>query len=290
MALFASGLKAQTIAIETFEDGLNEYAWGIGTDTPSVESSGGNPGAYLREGPFDLWAPQIRHGVVGSPAPWLGDYVARGVTEAAVDLTTMAPVPVGDRRLTFVLRFGLGTSDGGDDVVAYVEGDAVPKFGDGWVTHSFVVPRSSDPLPPGWEWVIPPSFAPVSWDVLLQDVASLSFFYGSPVVPWPVETWTIGVDNLRLGDVSETFRRGDCNGDGGFDLSDAIFSLTLFFSSGVTALCESACDANDDGNLDIADSIRMLGSLFVADPPLPEPLDCGVDPTPDALDCGVACP
>lgn len=84
-----------------------------------------------------------------------------------------------------------------------------------------------------------------------------------------------------------TFRRGDCNGDGAVDLSDAISTLSsLFLGSGDTP-CEDACDANDDGRTDISDPIATLGMLFLGEAALPPPgvSDCGVDPTADEAGC-----
>lgn len=81
------------------------------------------------------------------------------------------------------------------------------------------------------------------------------------------------------------FIRGDCNGDGGFDISDAIASLGGLFSGGVTN-CKDACDCNDDGNYDISDPISALANLFSGGPAPTAPFpDCGPDPTADPLDC-----
>ena len=83
------------------------------------------------------------------------------------------------------------------------------------------------------------------------------------------------------------FKRGDANGDGGFDIGDAIFLLAALFSGGDPCACDDACDANDDGSTNIADAIYMLTNLFSggAAPPAPGPNSCGIDPTSDALDC-----
>jgi hypothetical protein len=88
-----------------------------------------------------------------------------------------------------------------------------------------------------------------------------------------------------------TFKRGDCNSDGGFNIADPIFHLGALFPTGTPNLpvCNDACDANDDGGLNIADPIAMLGVLFPSTSPpptMPAPgLTCGDDPTADALTC-----
>lgn len=100
-----------------------------------------------------------------------------------------------------------------------------------------------------------------------------------------------GVDEPR-------FTRGDCNGDGEFDLADAISFLGYAFpgTGGVPGVlgCEDSCDTNDDGDLDLADAITTLSALFAggAPPPPPHGPDCGPDPTSDALGCRSAsdCP
>jgi hypothetical protein len=83
-----------------------------------------------------------------------------------------------------------------------------------------------------------------------------------------------------------SFRRGDCNQDGDFDLSDAIFGLNALFTGGTAPACKKACDANDDGSHDISDASRFLGHLFLGGPRPPEPYPgCGSDTTEDALTC-----
>jgi hypothetical protein len=83
------------------------------------------------------------------------------------------------------------------------------------------------------------------------------------------------------------FLRGDPNGDGRRDLTDAIFGLDFLFRGGPPGPCEDAHDVNDDGKADIADPIRLLQLLFQSGEGLPPPYpDAGPDPTPDELGCG----
>lgn len=98
--------------------------------------------------------------------------------------------------------------------------------------------------------------------------------------------WALGV---TVGQAD--FVRGDCNGDGSRDISDAIFLLNATFAGGTTPPCSDACDGNDDGASNIADVITILGFLFTGTGPLPAPIACGTDPTTDPLDCAQsACP
>lgn len=84
------------------------------------------------------------------------------------------------------------------------------------------------------------------------------------------------------------FLRGDCNGDGGLDLSDAVSSLGMLFLGDEPGDCLASCDANDDGEVDISDAVYSLSFLFLgaAQPPAPWPL-CG--PAADVLPCAREC-
>jgi hypothetical protein len=72
------------------------------------------------------------------------------------------------------------------------------------------------------------------------------------------------------------FRRGDGNGDGGTDLSDAVFVLNYLFVGGAPPPCLAAANSNADNNVDIADPTYLLNHLFLGGtaPPLPF-RDCG---------------
>jgi hypothetical protein len=74
------------------------------------------------------------------------------------------------------------------------------------------------------------------------------------------------------------FTRGDCNGDGERDISDAIFSLDHLFTGGSAPDCNEACNSNNSDAHDIADAIHLLGFLFqgTASPTHPFPF-CDVD-------------
>ena len=85
------------------------------------------------------------------------------------------------------------------------------------------------------------------------------------------------------------FVRGDCNGDGGINVADAVYLLDFLFIGSVVLPCEDAGDIDDDGALNIADPINYLAYLFSGGPPpaVPNPVTgCGPDAVDtDALEC-----
>jgi pimeloyl-ACP methyl ester carboxylesterase len=87
-------------------------------------------------------------------------------------------------------------------------------------------------------------------------------------------------------DLDALFRRGDANGDGRMDISDAARTLVVLFVDPAARLaCEDAADSNDDGRIDIADASFSLNYLFSGGPaPAPPgPERCGADPSADEL-------
>ena len=97
--------------------------------------------------------------------------------------------------------------------------------------------------------------------------------------------------SFRLADVPETFRRGDPNGSGAIDVSDAVFVLFGLFA-GLSIPCADAADADDDGSLATSDAVFVLSYLFRdGEAPRAPSGSCGGDPTADELNCGdTACP
>lgn len=80
------------------------------------------------------------------------------------------------------------------------------------------------------------------------------------------------------------FRRGDANGDGALDVSDAVEVLGFLFSGTATLGCLDAADMNASGVLDVTDAVYWLGFLFLGGPPPPAPFTgCG---QAEKLGCG----
>ena len=56
--------------------------------------------------------------------------------------------------------------------------------------------------------------------------------------------------------------RGDIDGSGQVDISDAIGLLGQLFSEGELLICLPVADCNRDGNVDITDPVTVLVYLF----------------------------
>ena len=78
------------------------------------------------------------------------------------------------------------------------------------------------------------------------------------------------------------FRRGDVNGSGTLDISDALYFLFWQFAGAGVPSCLEAADADGNGVHEVTDVIFILMYLFLGGelPPAPGPGDCGLDPAP----------
>ena len=75
------------------------------------------------------------------------------------------------------------------------------------------------------------------------------------------------------------FTRGDANGDGSVDVSDAVTVLQYLFE-GFVIECVDSADYGDNGSVNIADPVGIVGFLFGGESPPSAPYpSCGIDPT-----------
>ena len=85
---------------------------------------------------------------------------------------------------------------------------------------------------------------------------------------------------------TNTFLRGDSNGDGHVDISDPKYLLDYVYNGGPAPKCKDAADANDDGILDVNDAKIIFSYLFSGGVQLPAPsTKPGFDLTLDNLSC-----
>lgn len=90
---------------------------------------------------------------------------------------------------------------------------------------------------------------------------------------------------------SPLFRRGDCNSDGGVNISDAIFQLNHIYLGRERWYCDDACDANDDGRANLADVVLIIGYVFFGQiEPIGMERICRADETEDFLGGICECP
>lgn len=89
---------------------------------------------------------------------------------------------------------------------------------------------------------------------------------------------------LRPAAAQNQFRRGDADGNGLIQLSDAVRvqSVVLGILPVSMLSCRRAADANDDNCINLNDVVLILDFLFMGGPPPPPPgpFICGPDPTP----------
>ncbi|MCA8962577.1 MAG: hypothetical protein KDC38_18760, partial [Planctomycetes bacterium] len=118
-----------------------------------------------------------------------------------------------------------------------------------------------------------------------------SDLFGGSIVEAAVDD--ILIRDRQCLDPGPSFVRGDCRGDGGFELADVITLLDVLFAAG-PAGCADACDVDDSGGINVADVVYALVALFESGaPPVSPHPSCGLDPSgSDPLDCAVfpGCP
>jgi hypothetical protein len=76
---------------------------------------------------------------------------------------------------------------------------------------------------------------------------------------------------LRFLPLLPGFLRGDANGDGRFDLADAVWTIRHLFYGGPPPPCAEAADADADGRIGLGDALAGLQHILRHGPPLPPP-------------------
>ena len=91
-------------------------------------------------------------------------------------------------------------------------------------------------------------------------------------------------------DGSLSYFRGDCDLNGGLEITDSIFLLSYLFAGGRTPSCIQACDVDDNSSVEITDPIALLQHLFLGAPPPADPTGaCLIDLDPSPLSCEETC-
>ena len=210
LALSAEGHAATAVVervavqtfLEDFEDGDNPYGLTLGIpQAETIESSGGNPGRWLRNNVLDTFIPRLTARV----PPFSGDFVARGARSIRLDAQTLAAsFGVPGRPFTLVLTTynGQPNNPNAYDYV-YTSDGLAPQVGQGWRSYAYPIPsRFSGELPAGWTGGYsgdPENLRPgVVWQDILSDVDEVAVWWGSPAFFYIGQQFDLGVDNVRI--------------------------------------------------------------------------------------------
>ncbi len=201
--------RTQITFRETFDSAGNTGRWSFfgNPDNPVevIETSGGNPGAFLHStctglACLDTFAPQLRT-ELGTDSVFTGDYRAKRVTRLGVDLAIFdVDFSTGGRPLTLMLTRDPGTPvDPSDDVIVYLLGPKnIPDPDGQWKSYHFRVPSQSAGLPAGWLVLQGTGDDDADWNAVMTDVDQASFFFGDPTFFFIFQQWELGVDNVRI--------------------------------------------------------------------------------------------
>jgi hypothetical protein len=212
--LVAAGIVAGARGdfIETYDDGTDVGLWHCSVGVLRIiETSGGNPGAYLQQGGFSssipTWASISTRFQPGVPDPYkidsiyTGDWTGLGVTSIIVDLNVIHVATwATDRAVTLEL---LQMDETGFNVnydATYTLPD-LPNPPVGWQTYSFPVDANSPTIPEGWVFTrgdgTPGTDA--EWSPFLHRIDLTSIGFYKPGFAYPsLGTWILGIDNIEI--------------------------------------------------------------------------------------------
>jgi len=198
--------------VETYDDGTDVGLWHCSVGVARIiETSGGNPGAYLQQGGFSsaipTWASISTRFQPGVPDPYkidsiyTGDWTSLGVTSIIVDLNVIHVATwATDRAVTLEL---LQMDETGFNVnydATYTLPD-LPNPPVGWQTYSFPVDANSPTIPEGWVFTrgdgTPGTDA--EWSPFLHRIDLTSIGFYKPGFAYPsLGTWILGIDNIEI--------------------------------------------------------------------------------------------
>ena len=198
--------------VETYDDGTDVGLWHCSAGAARIiETSGGNPGAYLQQGGFSsaipTWASVSTRFQPGVPDPYkidsiyTGDWTGLGVTRITVDLNVIQVATwATDRAVTLEL---LQMDETGFNVnydATYTLPD-LPNPPVGWQTYSFPVDANSPTIPEGWVFTrgdgTPGTDA--EWSPFLHRIDLTSIGFYKPGFAYPsLGTWILGIDNIEI--------------------------------------------------------------------------------------------
>ena len=198
--------------IETYDDGTDVGIWNCSLSVPRIiETSGGNPGAYVQQGGFSTHVPtwfsvstRYQPGfndTYKNDSIYTGDWTSLGVTSLTADLNIIQAGGWGpDRAVTLEL---LQMDDTGFNVnyeATYTLHD-LPNPPVGWHRYSFRVNANSPRIPHGWVFTrgdgSPGTDA--EWSPFLHRIDLTSIGYYKPGFAYVgFGAWILGIDNIEI--------------------------------------------------------------------------------------------
>jgi len=222
------------------------YAGGIATFIDGVEKSPLSGGA--RRAAFTGLAPGVHQlGLQGDCGPESGK---SSTSSGSIDLLTSTPHPnpvAGEVACEFIKA-----DDGGKTHATWTNGDP-SDFIDVYIDGA---PRSFIGTISGGQTTVTVDGTRAADAIVLQffKLAGGRGYGSEPIVCRPAVA-------------GNAFLRGNTNGDGSVDLSDAVYLLGNLFSGRPAPPCEASAFINDDAAKDISDAIYLLAHLFTGGPP-----------------------
>lgn len=174
-------------ATDTFEGGLNQGGWSYGNPGDTIQMTGGNPGAHLRNPTLDTFAPQLR--TTAANSGFLGNWRTKGITSFSFDLRTWSTQFGFQREATLMLSSGSCT-------VYRVGTEFVPQVAEGWKSFQIAVDAQSPTLPSGWTATGGCGSPDAEWNTVITGVTEVRIFYGEPTFFYIFDMWDVSTDNL----------------------------------------------------------------------------------------------
>jgi hypothetical protein len=203
--LFAGAATAAppglTTFTENFENGNNTGGWTFGNAADAIEPSGGNPGSFLRNDSLDTIGPRARTGD-GVTSVFTGDYRARAVTAAGIDLSILRVDTTSQGRpVTLMLYSDADTpEDATDDCTVYfIGGKPAPPANGHWARYRFRIASDSLTLPNRWQVSSCAGRSDdAAWNLTISDVDRLSYYMADPELFYIFQMWDVGIDNPTI--------------------------------------------------------------------------------------------
>ena len=201
--LLSPAARAELITFtENFARQSNVGGWTFGNAYyEKIEGTGGNPGAFYQNDYLDTIGPRART-TLGLSSVFTGDYRERSVISVGADFVLFrVDYTSAGRPMTLTLYSDNGTPDDRDDdcKVYRMAGPHAPPPNGKWMTYDFDIPSGRETLPPSWEVTqCGTRTDDEAWNLVIEDVDQLSFFWADPTLFYIYQMWEVGLDNPSI--------------------------------------------------------------------------------------------